>query len=205
MKHQHSPAISLREIFTVFIKIGFQSIGGGYAMLSVMEHLMVNEKQWITHDDFLKAIAVGQSAPGVMICNVGGFIAYRLGGVRAFALAMFGLITPSFLAVLLFGVFYQGSRQFPWLEKFFRGVGPAVVGALAGLVLKTAQRTLKNVVYFLIAFASFGAMYWFSIHPAWIILCAGLAAALFTHYQHRPDPLGPGTLGPGPHKPGAEK
>ena len=195
MKQSNPNTIPLREIFTVFIKIGFQSIGGGYAMLSVMEHLMVNEKQWITHDDFLKAIAVGQSAPGVMICNVGGFIAYRLGGIRAFALAMFGLITPSFLAVLLFGLFYQGSRQFPWLERFFRGVGPAVVGALAGLVLKTAQRTVKNIIYFLIAFVSFGAMYWFKIHPAWIILTAGLAAALFTHYQ----------LGPGPKRPGAVK
>jgi chromate transporter len=200
MKQSNPNTISLREIFTVFLKIGFQSIGGGYAMLSVMEHLMVNEKHWITHDDFLKAIAVGQSAPGVMICNVGGFIAYRLGGIRAFALAMFGLITPSFLAVLLFGVFYQGSRQFPWLERFFRGVGPAVVGALAGLVLKTAQRTVKNIIYFLIAFASFGAMYWFKIHPAWIILTAGLAAALFTHYQHRSS-----SLGQGPQSPGAVK
>jgi chromate transporter len=173
--------LSLFDLLKIYLKIGIQSVGGGYAMLTVLENQMVEERKWITHDEFLHAITVGQSAPGVMICNVGGYIAYRLKGFPGLLLAMLGMIIPSFFVVVAFAIFYASAKEQVWLNRFFHGVGPGVVGALAGLTVRVAKRNTKTVGYILIALTAFIAQVWFGINPIIIVLTAGVLGTIISY------------------------
>ena len=180
----HPKVLSLPELFWIYLKIGIQSVGGGYAMLTVLERQMVEEKKWITHEEFLHAITVGQSTPGVMICNVGGFIAYRQRGFIGLLLAMIGMILPSFFVVVAFAIFYSKVKDQQWLLKFFHGVGPGVIGALAGMTYRVGKRNIKMAWYFLITIAAFVAQIYFFVNPIIIILLAGLFGAVVSYLPH---------------------
>lgn len=173
--------LSLFDLFKIYLKIGIQSVGGGYAMLTVLEHQMVEERKWITQDEFVHAITVGQSAPGVMICNVGGYIAYRLKGFPGLLLAMLGMIIPSFFIVVAFAIFYASAGEKIWLQKFFHGVGPGVVGALAGLTAKIAKRNTKTIGYIFVAVVAFTAQIGFGVNPIIIVLAAGLLGVIISY------------------------
>jgi chromate transporter len=176
--------LSLSELFWIYLKIGIQSVGGGYAMLTVLEQEMVEERKWINHDEFLHAITVGQSTPGVMICNVGGFIAYRQRGFMGLLLAMVGMILPSFFVVVAFAIFYNKVKDQQWLLKFFHGVGPGVIGALAGMTYRVGKRNMKKAWYLLIAIAAFVAQIFFFVNPIIIILAAGIFGAFVSYFPH---------------------
>ena len=179
--------LSLLDLFWIYLKIGIQSVGGGYAMLTVLEHQMVEERKWITHDDFLHAITVGQSAPGVMICNVGGFIAYRLRGFMGLLLAMLGMVIPSFLVVVAFAIFYSTAKEQVWLQRFFHGVGPGVIGALAGLTYRVGKRNMKKAGYLAAALVAFIAQIFFHVNPILIIIVAGILGIILSYLPSRKE------------------
>ncbi len=173
--------LSLFDLLKIYLKIGIQSVGGGYAMLAVLEHQMVEERKWITHDDFVHAITVGQSAPGVMICNVGGYIAYRLKGFPGLLLAMLGMIIPSFFVVVAFAIFYGSAKEQVWLNRFFHGVGPGVVGVLAGLTVRVAKQNMKKAGYFLVVLMAFIAQIVWHINPIIIVITAGILGVVISY------------------------
>ena len=117
--------------FCTFFKIGLFTIGGGYAMVPLIEEEVVNKKRWITQEDFIDLLAVSQSVPGVFAVNFSIFIGYKLKRFPgALALAL-GTILPSFLIILSIALFFHQFKEYETVEKIFKGIRPAVVALIA--------------------------------------------------------------------------
>ncbi|MCX7918090.1 MAG: chromate transporter [bacterium] len=175
---------TLRQLFIVFLKIGILSVGGGYAMLAVMERELVTRKQWITHDEFLDACTVGQSSPGVMITNIGAFIAYRLHGIPGLLTAIAGLVTPAFLIVLLLASVYYHTANLENIRAMLTGVAPAVVGMFLGMTFRLARTCIKKIEQGIICGIVFIAVAVFHLHPILVLIVVGVYA-LFRTYAVR--------------------
>ena len=89
------------ESFGIFFKIGAFTIGGGYAMVPLIENEIVTKRKWIAQEDFIDLLAISQSAPGILAVNISIFIGYKLRGIRGSIITALGTILPSFIIILL--------------------------------------------------------------------------------------------------------
>ena len=109
------------EIFTCFAKIGAFTIGGGYAMVPVIQKEVVDKKRWVDEQEFLDILAISQSAPGLLAVNISIFLGYKLKGVKGSIVATLGSITPPFLIILAIAMFFAGYQDNPTVIKIFKG------------------------------------------------------------------------------------
>lgn len=84
------------ELFWAFFKIGAFTLGGGYAMIPMMQDEIVSKKKWLTDEEFLDALAIAQSSPGVLAVNTSIMTGYRISGALGIAAAVLGAVLPSF-------------------------------------------------------------------------------------------------------------
>ena len=96
------------QIFSTFAKIGAFTIGGGDAMIPIIQKEVVEKKGWIKEQDFLDVLAISQSAPGILAVNISIFLGYRLRGVKGSIVATLGSTLPSFTIILLIAMFFAG-------------------------------------------------------------------------------------------------
>ena len=167
---------SLIKLFFIFAKIGLFTLGGGYAMLPLMEKELGGK--YLSPQDFLDVTAVAQSAPGIMAINVAILTGQRLYGVPGAILAAFGAALPSFVIILAVALFFHKFAENPWVVRIFKGVRPAVVALIMVPVFnlaKTAGVTFKTV------WISVGvalAVWLLKISPVYVVLLAVLAGVL---------------------------
>ena len=133
--------------FKSFFKIGMFTLGGGYAMIPIIEHEVVDKQKWIERDDFIDIVAVAQSCPGVMAINMSTFVGYRLRRTKgAFCMTLVTAL-PSFLIILAIAMFFKQFEDNAVVESIFRGIRPAVVALIAAptfSLAKSAHITLAN-------------------------------------------------------------
>lgn len=172
---------TLRELFITFLKIGILSVGGGYAMLAVMERELVTQKEWITHEEFLDAVTVGQSSPGVMITNIGAFIAYRLHGFTGLLTAILGLSGPAFLIVTILAAIYVSTTHLSAIHAVLKGVAPAVVGMFFGMTFRLAKSCMKKLELGTVCVIAFLAVVLLRVHPILVIIFGGVYALFKTY------------------------
>ncbi|MBF1047695.1 MAG: chromate transporter, partial [Porphyromonadaceae bacterium] len=96
-----------RQLFSIFFKIGVTTIGGGYAMIPMMEREIVDKAGWLSKQEFLDILAVAQATPGIFAVDMAGHIGYKLGGVRMALLAAGANVLPSFVIILLLAAFFH--------------------------------------------------------------------------------------------------
>lgn len=125
-------------LFSSFLKIGMFTIGGGYAMIPLMEEELVGRRKWLTREEFLDQLALSQSMPGVLAVNMAAGLGYRLRGWRGALSAIAGNIAVPIVMILLLAMFFRQFRENVWVERFFMGVRPAVVALIAAPVFKLA-------------------------------------------------------------------
>ena len=91
----------LAELLLTFMKIGFFTFGGGYAMISVLEDNCVDKKGWITHDEMMNVTVIAESTPGPIAINCATYVGYRQAGLIGAIVATLGIIMPSFLVIYI--------------------------------------------------------------------------------------------------------
>ena len=110
------------QLFYTFFKIGAFTLGGGYAMLSMVEKAVVDQKKWIPNDEFWDMIAVVQSLPGVFAVNTALYVGHRVAGTKGAFAAMLGAIIPSITIILLLATVFREYRDQPVVERIFKGI-----------------------------------------------------------------------------------
>ena len=120
----------LWELGTFFFKVGAFAFGGGLSMLAFIQEQVVNQFGWLTPREFVDGLALGQLTPGPILM-LAAFIGFKLAGVAGAAVAASAIFLPSFLMVLAILPLLGKMKDLQWLKAFMRGVGPAVIGALA--------------------------------------------------------------------------
>ncbi len=172
-------ACSYWSLFKTFFHIGLFTIGGGYAMIPLIEAKVVDDKHWISREDLLDLMAVAQSCPGVFAVNIAIFIGYKIRGTRGALSSSVGCILPSFFIILAIALFFHQFQENPWVARAFRGIRPCVVALIAAptfKMAKTAQITWTNV--WIPALGAF-LIWLLGVSPIWVIVVAGLGGYLY--------------------------
>lgn len=121
---------SMSEAFVAFFKMGLFTIGGGYAMIPLMEKEIVEKRHWVEREEFLDIMAVAQSAPGVFAVNISIVIGYKKAGLKGSVACALGNVLPSILIILLIALGFRHFRGNEFVENVFKGIRPAVVALI---------------------------------------------------------------------------
>jgi chromate transporter len=168
---------SLGRIALFFLKVGAVLYGGGYVLLAFLEHGLVQQHAWLTRQQLLDAIAIGQFTPGPVL-STATFIGYILGGIPGAAVATIGIFLPSFFYVALLAPVLFRLRQSPWIAAFLDSVNVCAVALMAGVTFLLGVDALHRWPSWLIAAASLFVLLRWKVSPAWIVLGGGIAGLL---------------------------
>ncbi|MGM9713275.1 MAG: chromate transporter [Prevotella sp.] len=171
------------RLFLTFFRIGAFTLGGGYAMIPIIEEDIVNKRRWITHEDFLDLIAVAQSCPGVFAVNISTFIGYKLSGTRGALLASLGAALPSFLIILSIALFFQHFQDIQWVASCFNGIRPAVVALIAAPTFTLARSARISLSNCWIPIASALLIWQLGVNPIYIIIAAGIGGYVYGNME----------------------
>lgn len=167
------------SLFRTFFHIGLFTIGGGYAMIPLIEAKVVDEKQWISREDLLDLMAVAQSCPGIFAVNIAIFIGYKIRGTWGALASTLGCILPSFLIILAIALFFRQFQDNPWVARAFRGIRPCVVALIAAPTFKMAKTAKIGWTNVWIPVLGAFLIWMFGVSPIWIIVAAGLGGYLY--------------------------
>lgn len=162
------------QIFSSFAKIGAFTIGGGYAMIPLIQKEVVEKKRWIDEEDFMDVLAISQSAPGLLAVNISIFLGYKLRGVKGSTVATLGSVLPSFLIILLIAMFFAGYQDNPVVIKIFKGIRPVVVALIAVPVVNMAKKAKLNIYTGTFAVATALLIAFLKVSPLYILLVTGV-------------------------------
>jgi chromate transporter len=171
---------SLASIFLVFLKIGSVLFGSGYVLLAFLNSDFVEHRGWLTHQQLLDVVAIGQVTPGPWFTTATA-IGYLLGGVPGAALATLGIFLPSFIFVALSNPLIPRIRKSPWAGAALDGVNAASLGLMAGVMVDLAKASFPDPLTVLIGLAAAGALFLLRVNPTWLMLAGG-AVGLLTGY-----------------------
>lgn len=166
----------LLDLFLTFAKAGLFTFGGGYAMISVIEHACVEKKQWITHDDMMNVTVIAESTPGPIAINCATFVGYRQKGIAGAAAATIGMVLPSFVIIFLISRFLDNFLEITLIANAFQGIKIAVGILILDAAVTMIGKMPKKPVPRIIMLCSFGAMLLINIF-SWSFSSIGLMLA----------------------------
>ncbi len=173
------------ELFKIFFRIGAFTIGGGYAMVPLIEDEIVAKRKWIKSEDFLDLLAIAQSSPGILAVNIAIFVGYRLKGMKGSLVTSLGAILPSFLMILAIALFFQQFKSNVYVEKVFKGIRPAVVALIAAPTFKLGKSAKINRYTIWIPVISALLIWLLGFSPIWIIIAAGVGGFVYGRFYNR--------------------
>lgn len=165
-------------IFVSFIKIGALLIGGGYAMLPLLEDEMVRRRKWATSDEMADFFALAQVLPGVIAVNTAMLVGNRLRGLAGNIAAALGLLVVPFSLIVAYAIAYASAQDMPVVMRILEGVRPAVAGMMLGMGLNMMRKSARTAWALAVALCSCGAVLLWNPPMVWMILgaiAAGLA------------------------------
>ncbi len=163
---------SIYRIGLFFLKVGAVLYGGGYVLLAFLEQGLVQQHAWLTHQQLLDAVAIGQFTPGPVL-STATFIGYILGGAPGAAVATVGIFLPSFFYVGLLAPVLFRLRQSAWMAAFLDSVNVCAVALMGGVTFRLAADALRGWPSWGIAVVSLAVLLRWKVSPAWVVLGGG--------------------------------
>ena len=167
------------EAFRTFFRIGMFTLGGGYAMIPIIEAEVVDKHKWVSKEEFLDLIAIAQSCPGVFAINISIFIGYKLRRLRGALATALGTALPSFIIILLIAMFFHRFQDNPVVESIFKGIRPAVVALIAVPTFNLAKSANISWATCWIPIGGALAIWLLGVSPIIIIAAAALGGYIY--------------------------
>lgn len=171
-------------LFLTFLKIGAFTIGGGYAMLPLIQREVVG-RGWMQKDDFIDLFAVTQSLPGAFAINMSIFVGYRLRKLGGAFACLLGSVLPSFIIILLVALFFTEMAENVWVEKAFKALRPATVALIAVPCLTTALSLKLKKQVLVIPLVTALLIWLLNVSPVYVILVAAAGGILYDSFVKR--------------------
>ena len=165
----------LWDLFFTFAKIGLFTFGGGYAMLSLIEHQCVEIKKWITHENLSTITAIAESTPGPISINCATYTGYIQAGISGSVAATLGIVLPSFFILYFISLFFDHFLEIPLIASAFKGIkiGVSILIAQAAITMfKKMKKKPQTVLIFVLALTATLLLELFSVHFSTIYLLA---------------------------------
>ena len=167
------------SLFKTFLRIGAFTLGGGYAMLPLIENEVVQNKKWLNHDLFSDLVAVAQTSPGVFAVNISIFVGNKVAGTKGAIAATLGTVLPSLICILLIAMFFRQIQDVSWVAAAFAGIRPAVVALIAVPTWNMARK--ENISFFncWIPIVSALLIWALGVNPIYILLVAAAGGYVY--------------------------
>ena len=169
------------QLLWVFIKIGVLGFGGGYAMLSLIEHEVVDNYAWMSTTDFADMVAISQMTPGPISINMATYVGYMTGGFWGSLLASFAICLPSLVMVYLIIRLFMNKKSGSLLGNLLKGLKPAIAGLIfaAGLSMMNTQNFVEigkgeNNISIVICVLAFVTSYFLKANPILLLVLSGV-------------------------------
>lgn len=170
---------NLYTIFITFFKIGTMLLGGGYVILPLLQSEFVDKKKWLTSEELVEYYSVSTSLPGVIAVNTAVFTGNKLSGFWGAVAAIFGIITPAFLAIILFASLLKEIVDKPSIQHIFWGVGIAVITLLYLAVKEMWTKSVNDIFSAAIYVGCFALALWGKIPLSIIIIGSVICGILY--------------------------
>ena len=170
------------KLFISFFKIGAFTFGGGWAMIPLIEREVVDKQNWIKREDFVDALAIAQSLPGVLAVNISILIGNKLRGLKGCLTATLGTILPSFLIILAIAIWFVQTYDNPVVERIFKGIRPAVVALIVSPVFSTAKTARINIKTVIIPIIVALSIWLGGVSPMWFVLLGAIGGILYCNH-----------------------
>ncbi len=165
----------LWELFSTFFKIGAFTFGGGYAMLSLIQREVVENKKWASDEEVLDYYAVAQCTPGVIAVNTATFVGYKKKGVLGAIAATFGVVFPSLIIISVIAAVLQNFMQYTIVGHILAGIRVAVAVLIINAVVTMGKKAIVDKLCAILAIIAFLVSVMFpSVSPVFIVLAAAL-------------------------------
>lgn len=168
----------LLDLFYIFAKIGAFTIGGGYAMVPLIQSEVVDKRDWIEREEFIDILAVAQSTPGALAINMATFIGYRKKGILGAIAATLGCVLPSFIIILVVAMFFTRLMNVNMVQRAFMGIRPAVAALIAFSVYKIAKTSNIKILWYSISAAAFILVQFLKFDPILVIILSGVSGII---------------------------
>ncbi|MGA8215993.1 MAG: chromate efflux transporter [Candidatus Sulfotelmatobacter sp.] len=166
--------VPLARLGWFFLKVGAVLYGGGYVLFAFVDQGLVRDLHWLTQQQVLDAIAIGQFTPGPVL-STATFIGYLLGGVKGAVVATVAIFLPSFFYVAALGPILPKLRRSAWVAAFLDSVNVCAVALMAGVTVRLSGDALRGWPMWAIAVAALAVLWRWKINPAWVVLGGGIA------------------------------
>jgi chromate transporter len=176
---------TLGGLFLSLLKIGAVGFGGGLAVIAQVRTLAVQERRWLTDQEFAAGFALAQSLPGTAAGNVTSYVGLKVRGWRGAAVALIGFILPSMLMMIVLAILYRHLRYLPGSERLFLGLNAAVVALVIVTAWRIGRNTLVKGWQWLIAVIACLVVAFFSATVIEVVLAAGLVGIFIDSFAEK--------------------
>lgn len=175
----------LLELYLAFVKIGAFTFGGGLAMMPIMQRELIEKRGWITEEELIDYFAIGQSTPGIIAVNVATFVGYKRLGWFGGIIGTLGVVTPSWVIIMLLAGAISSVDKYPLAQKALRGINVAVAALLTSVIVKFSKKTIKSIWNAFFMILAFALIYFLKVQSVWIIIASLVIGSLLTLYRQK--------------------
>lgn len=170
---------SLRELVLYFLRLGTLGFGGPIALAGAMQRDLVEQRRWLSKEDYSEGLALAQLAPGPLAAQLAIYLGWVRGGVLGASLVGFAFVLPSFLMVLVLASLYVRFGGIPWLQAAFYGIGAAVIALIVRGAHKLAKATLaKDWLLWAVCALNAVLTAWTESEIVWVFVLSGVVVML---------------------------
>ena len=169
----------MRELMSIlwsFLKIGAFTFGGGYAMIPLIQHEVINKRKWLSESEFADLLTLAQAAPGPISLNTAVFVGYKQRKYLGSLAAVLGVVIPSFVIIIVVAMFFANVRHNHWIDAAFKGMRPAVVA----LIIAPIVGLTRGMRWWMVAVALATALIvWYcGMSPIWFLIGGAVVGLL---------------------------
>lgn len=168
-----APSANWINVFLFFLKIGSVLYGSGYVLLAFLQGDLVERNHWLTSQQLLDGIAIGQFTPGPVFTTA-TFIGYLLAGNAGAIAGTIGIFLPAFIFVAAVNPWVPKLRQSPWLSSALDGVNAASLGLMAAVTYTLARAAIVDLLTLVLVLVSVIVVFRFQVNSAWLVLAGGI-------------------------------
>ncbi len=174
----------LLDLFLTFLKIGATTFGGGYAMIPLIRHDVVEKKKWLEEDELIEILAIAESTPGPIAINVATYTGYRIKGFFGSLLATLAIVLPSFFIIFAVSLLYNFVRDNQIIAAAFMGIKAAVALLILSAGFRLFKKMKKSWYSIIVMIFAIGALIIFdlfaiSFSSIFLILSGALLGFIF--------------------------
>ncbi|CEG29404.1 chromate transporter [Bacillus sp. B-jedd] len=165
-------------IFFTFLKVSPLSFGGGYAFIPLLERVVTEKKNWVKKDEITDMLIMAQMVPGSIAVNTATFIGYRLVGLPGAVAGVLGIVTPTFIIIIILATLFLNFQHNPIVEAAFMGIRPVIVALICYAAISIGRNAIFNKMTMFICLLSILSLLYLPVHPIFILIAGGITGIL---------------------------